>query len=697
MSAPKQPGVDVGLTIPRFAGTDTPVYSTRARGGATFVAERVAAGGWEPIRRFMSDDSGNLRMSSGGCVLSDETGEIGDALLENEPRFIAETEAKLTVLSEAGRIAALAARSLLRGRVRDAAPMFGVSDFRRQKSIRLSFTDAIAKVLDQNVLSARFLRADYPDIHRDLENTFIPVVVGEHSDAGAEDVSGNSAEKGLVPAIYVGGRRNVEDDPTTGTPSYLLAPSVSYSINGTPGTRTLYYTFTTLNNVGESLPAVTIVVDDAPAVLDGTNNIEFTITAVTGATGYVAYGRRNPTPVRRLVVLDAATLTYTDTGADEEYAPGPPAINTAQVTSVTDDFFWDFYVYALGYVPLVKLFGSDVAHGTEPKRVDITATEGVDYIEFHGIIGGNEVSGFYARGPRSFHHTQGIVTFAVQTCGIEDVGDGSGDPFNQAFPILQHVLNEYVFKRYTSGLYGPLMEFVDGAPILQTSKFAACQTLTQEWLGDAIGYQGAVYLREPMTVREFLRLWCLTFDCFIGVNHHGQIYPILYDSQASVQTGRLYRERIEIARIESPVLDKEHVEPEQLFQFDWDPDAQRFRSEVRRVVDQDAFDEQAGTLRATEVRGLRFTRDEATAEDSRERRRDRLKYPRWKQTIVARYTPALEDEPGDQIRIDHTGGPGTWGWVERPFVVEEHAVDPNVGEVTLVCYDVQPLLILGVS
>lgn len=707
MSLPKNPGVSVSLTIPRDVGTDSPVYSTRPYAGVVRTEGRVRQGGWDPITRGASDDAGQPLKSSAGALLNDDDGVIREAYAENPTRFVSRVFGDITILSDAGRAASLSERLLLRCRVNDAHVEISRSGQARKRSVKLLFEDALAPYYDQLVPKQRFLRADYPDIDRKIENTPIPLVIGEHSDAGALDVNGNNAEKGLVPVIYVGGRKTIDDDPTSGSPSYLAPPSViTPTVNGTPGTRTLYYGVTALSEVGETVLSAIVTVTTAPAVLNGTDSITLVIDEVPGATGYIVYGRRNATPVRRLAVLgpatgSPATISYTDDGSDVEYAPGPPAVNTAQVeVGSPGEFFWDFYVVCMGWVEIVKLYGSNVQAGVEPARVDISATEGVDFIKFHGLIGGNEITGFYARGPRSQHHKDGIVTFAVQTCGYEDVGDGSGDTIQQAFPQLQFVLNEFVLKNggagYTSGLWGPLETFNNGSPatpILQTSKFTDCQDLTKDFLGNAVGALGALYLREPVTVRQLLQWFFVSHEAHGATNHHGQFFPILYDAAADPSSAPILREHMEVVRLENPALDKDHVEPRILFQFDYDPDAAQYRSEIVPVQDDIAVDDQQGVLsRDPEVKQLRWTRDRDTAVNAMERRRDRLKYPRWKQTVITKFSPSLEIEPGDMFRVTHADGPMAIGWTDRPFLAVSHVVDLNRGEVAVTGYDLYPLL-----
>lgn len=713
------PTIGLTLTVDRDAtGGHVTRYSTRPFAGTQWTEGRVVQNGWGSIRRASSDDQGQPRMSTASAVLNDDDGEIRAAIAEDEARFIQSGEATIGILSEAGRTAGTPERMLMRARL--DAPSVEIargSGDARQRRVRLNFIDALAPYYDRLIPNVPFTREDFPDIHRDIEGTMIPLIGGEHSDAGTMDINGNSAEKGLIPPIHVGMRLTDDDNPLSGAPAFLLPPDdvVAY-VNGTPGTRTLYYTITSLSAVGETYAGETIIVEDAPDTLGGANSVTLTWSAVDGATGYNVYGRRNSTPVRRLATVTTPIASpaspvvyeYTDDGSDAEFAPGPPEINTAQVPNVDGGFFWDFYVVCLGVVEITAWYASDVAEGTTPRRVLMpTTTAGVDFLipGYNGWphaqpyleIGGKRITGFYARGPRSFHHTQGIVTMAVSVCGYEDVGDGSGDSIQQAFPLLQHFLNEFVLKNdgegYRTGNWGPLETFSDGVEMLQTSKFAAAQTLTEGWLTGSQspieGYRGAIYLREQITVREFLRRFLQTFDAFWAVNHHGQGYPYLIDPALS-DAGRPYRYQIEIKRLEGPRLDRDNVEPRIDFQYDFDPDANGFRSEIERTEDAVAVAAQEGKLQDRGVRSLYWSRDPTTVRDAMERRVQRLRYPRWVQEFRTNYL-GVEDEPGDPITITHPDGIGANGWESRPFILTAHETDPSRGEVSLTAVDVAGL------
>jgi hypothetical protein len=301
----------------------------------------------------------------------------------------------------------------------------------------------------------------------------------------------------------------------------------------------------------------------------------------------------------------------------------------------------------------------------------------------------------YARGPRLEHHRNNTVTIAWNGCGDDDVGDGSGTTITEAFKALQHVLNEYVLKDdglgYRTGDFGPLEEFSNGVAKLKTSAFEACQDLTAEWIGGR-GYQCAIAITVPTSLREFLRRFNVTFASNIGSNHHGQVFPVLIDDTADPTEGRLYHHHINVIRMTDQSIDHDAVETKVTYHYSFDSDAQKFR-----VSDQVIEDEAASAAylvpRERGVRQCYYTHDSATAADSNSRHLTRYKVPPRYVSIKTNLL-GLEDEIGAQVRLTHyDGAGGSDGDVETPFLVIGHKTDPNPSEtVTLTLLDLQRII-----
>ena len=568
------PCVRAKLDVARDAGDVTLCMAKRPYPDFdNFTEPRVLSYG--TIRRALSDDQGQPEMSTGSVTISinDADEPIRPALAENRSRFITTTEAAIEILSEAGRRAVETWRSLLRGRIEEPALTIQRNGTQRSRQAVLPIVDVWAPFYNRIVNDARFLRANFPNIDRALEGTPIPIIGGEHSDKGAVDVAGNNAEKGLVPGIYVGPWRTIDDNPLSSKPSVLPAPTGPVAtLNGTPGSTILYYALTQRNARGETTLGPVVQVDTAPVTLNGTDSITLGTFGLADATAEtIVYRGRYPTPSRRIKVLAAGVTTYTDTGVDPELPPGPPAINTAYVPFDEGEFdFWGLFVVGRGEIPISAVFASNVQAGVAPKRININETAGVDML-CPGMpgwlyptntlrIGDDDLTCILLRGPRMQQAVDGIVTVALDVCGMLGA---NGQPIQQAFPLLQHILTQFVptdgDEPWRNGAWKPLREFELGTTTLKPTDFADCQDLSKMLLGNDEGYRGAIYLREPTPLRDLIQSFMQTFDCMWRVNHHGQGSPFLVNPFSDPATGSPYRERIEVLRLGDPILDQSNV------------------------------------------------------------------------------------------------------------------------------------------
>ncbi len=360
-----------------------------------------------------------------------------------------------------------------------------------------------------------------------------------------------------------------------------------------------------------------------------------------------------------------------------------PAIDTGDYE--IDGVMWGRLLFSIGVIDIQQVYASDLAPEDVPKRAlmdfddpDLLAPRSAawpfpdPYIETGGI----RMTVIYLKGARLEQHRSGTVTVAANACGYEDVGDGSGLMINKAFYVWQHLINTFILADegagYRTGNWPALETYANGDPILQTSKFEDCQQQTIDWIGGD-GYLAAIAIHEPTTVREVVRRFNLTFDAFLGSNHHGQIIPALIDTAASPTAGRHYRDRIDMVEMGQQTLDHEAIETKITYAYDWDADAQAFRIANQVVEDTAAAEALKGPLFGSEQE-LYYSRDAASVDDSRLRRLHRhVRAPRYVE-VVSNYL-ALEDELGDRIRLTHYNGLGTNGDVNTPGFVRRHRID----------------------
>lgn len=716
MASPLQPSIRFTLRllkVPASLGTTVYRWSTRPFADAGAWSEgRLAKYG--AIERSLSTPDGDYDIARCEVELDDSDGLFRGLLAAPSTRIFTGREAAIELLSEAGRAAATAWRPLFRGHVTGVQATPG-------RKATLKIADCVGSNFSgfdlEKKLGVPITRQEHPAADDKVIGKIYPIVTGEHTDVGVVDQNGNAADKGMLPVIDVGDYLLAEDGTIVGTDTplaYLAAPTGTGStVNGTPGTTAYSYTVTAVSPYGETT-GTAITVSTGAATLTGTDSITLTWAEVTGAVEYRVYGRTDPNKL--LIRLNnAETFTDPETTWDDEgtLSPGsatPPATNTAQTDQVVDGssaFGWGRLILKIGAAAEVQhLYASNLAADEAPKRIRVTedryGTEFLaygrtgwphsdPYIEINGIRMGVA----YARGEALKHHRDGNVTIAWNGCGDDDVGDGTGDTIVKAFYALQHILNEYALKDagtgYRTGSFGPLEAYSNAVAKLKTSAFEACQDLTATWIGGD-GYLASIAVTEALSLRDFIRKFCVTFACHLGSNHHGQVFPVLIDDTTASTTGRLYHERINIAKLEAQEIDHDAVETKIIYHYDWDADAQKFRS-TDNVIEDTAASDGYGAPRQRSDRECRYTRDDATALDSNSRHLTRFKVAPRYLTFRTDFT-GLEDELGAQIRVTHyDGAGGATGDDETPFLVFTHKTNPSAPEsVSLTGFDLGRIL-----
>lgn len=663
------------------------------------------------LERRMSTSDGDYDIPTTDVEIEDADGLFRGLLADPDTRYITSREAALELLSEQGRIAGLDWRTITRGRITDIQCPPG-------RKARVRIADSVGSHFSgfdlEKEIGVRITRREHPNAKDEVVNRMYPIITGEHSDIGTVDANGDAADKGLLPVIDAGdylldGDGGLHND----APFAFLTPpqNLVVTINGTPGSGEADYGVTAVSPYGETT-ITTFSVTTVPDPLDVANNVQLDWDSQTGVVEYRVY--KNNKLIARLNNGETFTnpeTTYTDDGSDTVGGVTSPLTNTAQIDQVIDGQTvsgWGRLIMKIGAnAEVLEMYASDL--GSPPKRARVAESlygseflipgrPGWPYADPFIEINGIRMGVAYARGPRLEHHRNNTVTITWNGCGDDDVGDGTGPTITEAFKALQHILNEYVLKDngigYRAGNFGPLETYSNGVAKLKTSAFEACQDLTVDWIGGR-GYQAAIAITEPTSLREFLRRFNVSFASNMGTNHHGQFYPVLINDTADPTAGRLYRDRIEVISMESQDIDHDAVETKVTGHRDWDPEAQKFRT-----TDQVFEDESASELyfapRERSVRQCYYVRDQATFADAMSRHLTRYKVaPR---TIrIKTNALGVEDEIGAQVRLTHyDGAGGVDGDVETPCLVIGNQVDPNDSlTVTLTLLDLSRIISTG--
>lgn len=648
------------------------------------------------VTRSCTDQDGNYELSKVNVEVSDGDGMIRTLLSESPTQFWTGREATIEVLSEAGRAADLEWRPVFRG-------VISAIQLRPGHKAALEISDLIGSKFSsfdlERTLSVK-LGGEHLNLPASSVGKIYPLIVGEHSDKGAVTKAGEVAEKGLLPVIDTG------DYTFDGSaPTFLPPPSnVWGNRHGAGGSETYSYCITTGNSFGESTKSATVVITGCPKSDDFTEDDynEIGWDPVEGATFYRVWGR---TSTNRWLdgmnngntFVDPETYYRDDDDHDVEKSGPNVGENTASDA-------WGRMLVSLGVTDVHDVYAANVEHDAPVARIKLTAAQdGVEFLtadsadwphpdrfielrvpETGSLI---RMTVIYLRGHRLTAHRSGAVTIAVNACGMESVGDGTGTMVDQAFMAGQLFINEHILKHkgagYRYGDYGGTERFENEDPQLQTSAWQAAQDVTIARIGGP-GYIAAWAIYEEMTVREWVHRFCLTFDCRLAANHFGQIYPIVVDDLASTTTGHLYREREEDVTLVDHQFAHAELENSITFNYDWDSDAKKYRYTDRIIWDAESIaanvpgkdfsntSDPKGTYHGP-VQELFCTRDTATANDSRARRLTRNKrVPRY--LTISQNLSGLGDDLGAQIRITHRDGIGPDGDFKTPAVILKHTV-----------------------
>lgn len=263
-------------------------------------------------------------------------------------------------------------------------------------------------------------------------------------------------------------------------------------------------------------------------------------------------------------------------------------------------------------------------------------------------------------------HLAKQISVAVNVCGMEDVGDGSGDVISGLFYQWQFLCDNYIFTSpgYYTGSYQSAPFWTIGSPTVaktDSASFAAAQALSARWVGGE-GYQGGFAL-YGILAREVMRRFAVTAFANYGWSQAGQFMVSVADDTMSLagldrvwQPSRIRAgvpSSFEPGGIENPVL----------YVFDWDYDISKWREEQISLRDQNAID-RTGYIEREAYVECAMTRDPATAKHAMARRLLWKKYALPTVTIEMGMN-GLDYELGDVVLLNSADGIGS-GYVDAP-------------------------------
>lgn len=432
-------------------------------------------------------------------------------------------------------------------------------------------------------------------------------------------------------------------------------------------------------------------------------DLTFSLT-VTDPLGYrfsaVSLDRPLPNRVVRLELFPLAPeqnqkralpIIYGDMGDDYTWSLNPDRIpvgicyvihvgraNSINGVGVPGSTWEAFVVAGHAISGIQSVFASNLDPAGEASVRMSEGTYGADFLVpgvnvdlYYDIVASDGVTErvclFFARGPRADAHIKGRVPITVNVCGIEDVGDGSGDMITDEEYQFQHFLSYWVVQNYLTGTWGAVPAFSDGTAKVRTSSFSTCRTTHGARLGTAAGYIGAIHVGTQKPAREWNREFQESGDMRLGVNNHGQLLAVSVDDHASTSGLTTFTAQSNVIG-DSFEIDPNGDEIFNIYTYEYGPEPATNRvSGVARTIRHSASITHHGE-RIAQARVYGATRHKPTADDVANR--TMLRSADAPTTVS--FALNLEGTAiaiGQLIRVTSYLGIGVTGWTNRVLLV----------------------------
>lgn len=629
------------------------------------------------IERGSSDKHGNYSPARARFVADDADGTFRERLGDDARRHLLNREAKYELISYDGRKAGLDPAPIIQGRIVDVQPA-------TERQAVVEVQDIVGShfgILNPEKMIGPPIGDEHENLPDETRGHIYNILLGQHFDIPARDC----------------GDYDFDTSPQSGPITYLGPPLnlTGELIGAGSGSRTYHYAVVGVTNLGTTTPMSNIVsVSGCPDALDVDTYVELNWDPpATGADQIVAYfvlGRTASTPNKRLDTMNNGgtfvnpETTYRDgrqgsrTDFDREksvnFNPQKPSTATVSTT------VWTWFAVALGEVPILKVYGSDIKEGGVPERVELDInfgdiltpeSDGWPESDPYRVVGGIRQSGFWARGTRVQHHRDGIVTFTCDTGGWKGTNDLM---INQAFLMLYRFLNDAVEKDgglgYRDGDFGPCETFADGRPKFHISKFLEAQNLSAQLMERAgspantgspdhgspgLGFIGKIFVIEPTPLGEVLRRFFESFGGHMTSHRCGAMYPFLIDPTTDAASGPIYRERREIQKVITHELNWREQENRITYDFQYSPDQDLFGRLNNTLADDDSIAAHGGEnvgIFETDVKKCYFGSDADTMAARWQMELDLYAYPPRYVTWTTDLTHVQRDN-GDEVRFMH--------------------------------------------
>ncbi len=299
--------------------------------------------------------------------------------------------------------------------------------------------------------------------------------------------------------------------------------------------------------------------------------------------------------------------------------------------------------------------------------IDITGTDGV--VERFTMV--------FARGPRGDAAADGTVPLTLNICGLEDVGDASGEVITDMAYQLQHFICYWVLQNYKTGTWGAVPTFPGGTAKVRTTSFDTVHTTHNARVTG--GYIGSWYVAvNQKPAREWVMEAQVGQDIRLGVNHQGQIVAVTLDDNASTVGLTSYTAASHLEESEFSVDPRmDEIINVRSFEYGFEPGTGFTSGVMRTLRDTQSVTDHGERIAQPYI--FMTTHVGAVATDIINRALGRYAQP----MPVVRFKVDLRGlllTVGQLVMLTHYAGIGSTGWTSRVVMVTKITVDPNVEE-----------------
>jgi hypothetical protein len=402
-------------------------------------------------------------------------------------------------------------------------------------------------------------------------------------------------------------------------------------------------------------------------------------------------------------LLDQALpLLYGECSDDWREAENPPigAVGICKAYLLGDVLLksgsevWQCYLasqYALKDINANGIFGSNLnSECPGSVRLDMDALAGSFLIPGHGnwssyfatnytdFLWGPQTYRcmvFYARGPISRQHVDGIVPISFNCLGIETVGDCSGTMIDDIPYIAQHYLDHPIIQQTLTGNWNAVATFADGVAKLRTTTFAAVKAIHDARISTR--YRGRLIIDKKRSGKDWLSEILVAGNMRAGINHHGQVVVTTLDDAQSLASLTTYTDQAHIQDGSFKVTSERSADLENSVRYDWGPEPATGRLTGAAAVLTDGPSQTNWGLAKAEDLHYVATGRQNVADDVTGRRiiQTRDGITSGDVTIDLAGTALVG---GQVIRLTDFRGLGASGWTNRLLCVAGRVLNPNV-------------------